>query len=72
MTKKYAHPTITIDTIVQAEPIHLSIRTLLTLEQVCRAGIPDSISEELRTAISEVICKTVNPMRPLIPFELRR
>ena len=43
----------------------LSFQTIERLEQICRTGLPDPLTPELREAIEELVCKAINPLRPL-------
>lgn len=45
--------------------LRLSLRTIERLEQVCRSGLPDPMTAELRDAIEDLVCKAINPLRPL-------
>lgn len=46
----------------------LSFLTIERLEQICRNGLPDPLTTELREAIEELVCKAINPLRPLPPL----
>lgn len=52
-----------------AVELRLSLQTIARLEKVCRSGLPDPMTAELRDAIEELVCKAINPLRPLAALE---
>lgn len=45
--------------------LRLSLGTMERLEPIGRSGLPDPLTPELRDAIEELVCKVINPLRPL-------
>ena len=43
---------------------NLDLRTLQILEPIAISGCPRKVSPELAAAITELVCQSINPLRP--------
>lgn len=57
--------TITDRTRLQIYGPCLDLTTLRQLECVCHYGLSETLSDSLREAITELVCASINPLRPL-------
>jgi len=58
---------ITPQTRIELAPVLMSIETIQSLEQIAISGLPDGpLPETLREAISELVCLSINPLRPFL------
>ena len=60
---------ITGRTRIDLPRVNMTLASIAILEQVCIMGLPNPLTAELADALTELVCKTINPMRPLIEFE---
>ena len=56
---------VTPQTNIGLSRVSLTLAEIQLLETVCVSGLPLVIDEPLRDAITVLICKSINPMRPL-------
>jgi len=58
---------MTPQTRIELAPVLMSIETIQELMQVTISGIPDGpLPETLREALSELVCLSINPLRPML------
>jgi len=58
---------LTPQTRIELAPVLMSIETIHRLEQITISGLPDGpLPETLREAISELVCLSINPLRPML------